>query len=231
MSQDITDNPGDRCRLVLCMGPDALAICDVSQLRDVLQAGDLASIIFYPEKMDESAFQKCVEPLVHVSQELGVAAVVADYSRVAGRVSADGLQLGQDVDALRQAIEKFTPGMMIGAGNVKTRHNALTIGDLRPDYVMFGKPGTDTRAEPHPKNIALGEWWSAIVEIPCIVLAGSSLESALDVAKSGAEFVALGNAIFAPDGNANTGSPATDRVRQVNQLLDQHAPRFETTEN
>ena len=137
-----------------------------------------------------------------VVQSAGVAAIIADDTRTAGRVGADGLQLGQDPGELTEAIEKFSPALMVGAANVKTRHNALVLGELQPDYLMFGKPGGDIRPEPHPKNLALGQWWSTMVEIPCIVLAGNAVESVVEAAQTGSEFVALGHAIFAPNDNA-----------------------------
>ena len=227
MQQEATNSPFDRCRLVLCMGPAEMQNVSAEQLGDALSSADVASMIFSPGTLEESAFQDVVEPLVKVAQANGVAAVVAEQTRIAGRVGADGLQLGQDPAGLAEAIDKFSPGLMIGAANVKTRHNALTIGELRPDYLMFGKPGGDIRPEPHPKNLDLGQWWSQMVEIPCIVMGGTELESVLAVAQSGAEFVALGNAIFAPDSDGTTTVPAADRVKQVNQLLHEHAPRFE----
>ena len=220
----------DRCRLVLCLGPEEMDRVSADALSELLVAGDVASVIFSPGQLDESVFQKLVAPLVKAAQAQEVAVVIADLSRVAGRVSADGLQLGQDVNALSEAIEKFSPSIMIGAANVKTRHNALVIGELRPDYVMFGKPDGDIRPEPHPKNLDLGNWWSQMVEIPCIVMGGSELESVVDVAQSGAEFVALRSAIFAPNLNAKTNTTGPDGVRRANQLLDQHAPRFEMVE-
>ena len=119
-----------------------MAVFDPQELANVLTAGDVASLIFSLGNLEESTFQDVVEPLVKATQDCGVAAIVADQSRIAGRVGADGLQLGQDPAALEDAIDKFLPGLMVvGAGNVKTRHNALTIGELRPDYLMFGKPG------------------------------------------------------------------------------------------
>jgi len=121
---------------------------------------------------------------------------------------------------------------MVGAGNVKTRHNALVIGELQPDYVMFGKPGGDIRPEPHPKNLVLGQWWSSLVEIPCIVLGGTDLESAITVAETGAEFVALSSAIFAPQENSTLDSivnfeHVAAQIRKVNAMLDERAPQFE----
>lgn len=201
------------------------------ELREILTIGDVASVIFSPNQLEEEAFQKRVEPLVSATQDCGVAAVIADMSRIAGRVGADGLQLGQDPAALEAAIDKFSPRLMVGTANVKTRHNALTLGELHPDYLMFGKPGGDIRPEPHPKNLDLGKWWSQMVEIPCIVMGGNDPQSVIAVAETGAEFVALGHAIFAPDNDAKNGSTATSRVKQVNEYLEKHAPRFEIVED
>lgn len=205
--------------------------CSPGELREILASSDVASVIFSPNQLEEEAFQDLVEPRVAATQDCGVAAVIADQSRIAGRVGADGLQLGQDPAALETAIGKFSPRLMVGAANVKTRHNALTIGELHPDYLMFGKPGGDIRPDPHPKNLDLGQWWSQMVEIPCIVMGGNDPQSVVAVAQTGAEFVALGHAIFAPDKDAKTATTAISRVKHVNELLENHAPRFETVED
>ncbi|MEE9314812.1 MAG: thiamine phosphate synthase [Rhizobiaceae bacterium] len=238
----VTDQDSDqvkdvenRCRLALVLNGDQAAALDAGTLGDILRAGDVSSIIFTPQTsdglMDEAQWQPLVEPLVEMAQKSGTAAIVTDYSRTAGRIGADGFQTGQDPTEVGEAIEKYTPKMMVGAGNVKTRHTALVIGELQPDYLMFGKPGGDTREEPHPKNVELGGWWAAMVEIPAIVLGGTAIESVVEVAKSGAEFVALGTAIFAPQDNVIDIKGAAERVRQANKLLDGHAPNFQTNED
>ncbi|MGI9391605.1 MAG: thiamine phosphate synthase, partial [Boseongicola sp.] len=197
---ETTQQLRDRCRLVLVanstlFSPDGENA--VAGFGACMKAGDIASVIFDHGGLEENAFQAAIQPLVGIAQANGVASVVCDKSRVARHVGADGLQLGQDPDALEDAIARFQPAMMVGAGNVKTRHNALVLGEMQPDYLMFGKPGGDTRPEPNPKNIDLGAWWSSMIEIPCIVLGGTSADSALTVAQTGAEFVALGEAVFA----------------------------------
>ncbi len=99
---------------------------------------------------------------------------------------------------------------------------ALQAGEAQPDYVMFGKLDGDIRKAPHPANIALGEWWSSMIEIPCIVMGGSDVQSVVAVADTGAEFVALRMAIFADP------AMAALKVSQANALLDANAPRFAT---
>jgi len=210
----------DRCRLVLVLPeadePQALA----GLLQAALSGGDVASVIVPQYASDEQVFQKRAELLLPIIQEAGAAGLIAGDSRIAGRVKADGLHVTA-VAELEDAIEKFTPKLIVGAGGAADRHHALEVGELRPDYIFFGKLDGDIKPEAHPKNLALAEWWASMVEIPCIVLGGTEVESVVPVAETGAEFVALRAAIFShPQGPA-------EAVRLVNGLLDEKAPRFE----
>ena len=219
-------DPSTRCRLVLAVtGRNARAL--EADPEEILASGDIASIIFDAADLDEVEFQELISPIVAAAHKNDIAVIVVGQTRVGGRVGADGLQFGQDPDVVREAIEKYTPQLMVGAGNVKTRHNALVIGELQPDYLMFGKPGGDIRVEPHPKNVDLASWWSSMVEIPCILLGGNSLESVIEAARSGADFVALENAIFSSQAGHSTKAEIMQRICEANRLLDEHAPPFE----
>ncbi len=210
----------NRCRLVLVTpefsDPDAAA----TQLGDALRGGDVASVIIPQYELGEQAYQTLVEKLVPIIQKANAAALVAGDSRAAARAGADGLHIDGTVELLQDAIERFTPDMIVGGGRAKERHVALEIGELRPDYVFFGKIDGDIKPEAHKKNINLAEWWASMVEIPCVVMAGHSVASIVDVAETGAEFVALRNAVF--------GEPekAALLVAEANALLDEKAPRF-----
>ena len=69
---------------------------------------------------------------------------------------------------IADAIARLQPKMLVGAGGIKTRDDALELGELRPDYVFFGRFGYDNKPEPHPRNLGLAAWWASMVEIPCI---------------------------------------------------------------
>lgn len=212
--------PIDRCRLVL-IAPD---IADADErlrlVADALAGGDVASVIIPQYGLDDATFQSHVELLVPEIQAAGAAAMVADNSRVAGRTKADGLHISGNAAELSEAVEKHTPNLIVGGGNARDRHHALEIGEAKPDYIFFGKLEGDIKPEPHAKNLALGEWWAAMIEIPCMVMGGTDPASVLAVADSGAEFVALRLAVFADP------SKASEVVSQVNALLDEKAPRF-----
>ncbi len=212
--------PEDRCRLVLIVPDDADADSQAKQLEEALGGGDVASVILPQYDLDDQAFQKRAEQLVPMIQEAGAAAIIAGDSRVAGRARADGLHLGGSLEELGEAIEKFTPKLIVGAAGAAERHAALEIGELRPDYIFFGRFDGDIKPEAHPKNVALAEWWASMIEIPCIAMGGNDVESVVAVAESGAEFVALRSAVFGSAEGARTA------VAKANALLDEKAPRF-----
>lgn len=214
-------NGQDRCRLVLVAPDHAEGPAILESIRDALRGGDVASVILPQYTMDDAAFQKRAELLVPVIQERDVAVLISGEPRVATRVRADGVHVDGDTNALADAVERFAPDMIVGGGRAKDRHSALGIGELRPDYVFFGRLDGDIRTDAHPKNLQLAEWWSSMVEIPCVVMGGHATESAIAVAEAGAEFVALSRAVFSEPGRCALA------VAEVNALLDQKAPRFD----
>jgi thiamine-phosphate pyrophosphorylase len=214
-------SPEDRCRLVLIVPDIADAEAKARAVGDALKGGDVASVIIPQYGLDDAAFQKHAELLVPLIQDVGAAALVADNSRVAGRAQADGLHISGNAAALAEAIEKHVPKMIVGGGNAMDRHHALEIGEVQPDYIFFGKLDGDIKPDAHSKNLALGEWWSSMIAIPSIVMGGQDPASALAVAETGVEFVALREAVFADPAMAATV------VARVNAELDEKAPRFE----
>lgn len=212
--------PEDRCRLVLI----APAITDDTELEAAVAAairgGDVATLIIPQYGLDEASFQKRAERLVPLGQGADVAVIIAGDSRIAGRSGADGLHVSEGLQAAAEAIEKFTPKQIVGVGNVKDRHGALEYGELRPDYVFFGRLDGDIKPEAHGKVLSLAEWWAALVEIPCIAMGGTSIASALEVAETGADFVAMREAVFGHPGGAALA------IAEINAMLAEKAPRF-----
>jgi thiamine-phosphate pyrophosphorylase len=209
--------PPNRCRIVLLAGPDI----DAGRMRAALDGGDVASVILFQNDADEVSFQKLAETLVPMAQQAGAAAIVAGDTRIAGRVQADGIHVESGKAELADAIDRFQAKIMVGAGGAKSRDVALELGEERPDYLFFGRFGYDARPEPHPRNLSLGQWWAEMIEIPCIVMAGSDMAAVEAVAATGAEFVALSAAVF------GDGVDPREAVARANALLDERAPRFE----
>lgn len=214
-------NVEDRCRLVL-IAPDLPDGAVVEQaVSDALRGGDVASVILPQYGLDDGTFQKRAERMVPIIQKSGAAALIAGETRVASRTGADGVHISGGIEEMKHALERFAPQMIVGGGRAKERHTALDIGELRPDYIFFGRLDGDIKPEPHAKNVALAQWWAQLIEIPCVVMGGQNLDSVAEIADTGAEFAALRQAVFADP------AQAAMRVSEANALLDEKAPRFE----
>lgn len=213
--------PPNRCRIVLISPAGESADGFAAKLNAAIAGGDIASIILPPNGMDEASYQAFAERIVPIAQAAGIAAIIVDDTRIAGRVKADGIHIDAGKAALAEAVERFQSEMAVGAGGVKSRDDALDLGEERPDYVFFGRFGYDNRPEAHQRNLSLGGWWAEMIEIPGIVMAGSDLASVETVAATGIDFVALSSAVFAE------GVDPRHAVERANAMLDASAPPME----
>ncbi|MCO4317641.1 thiamine phosphate synthase [Phyllobacterium sp. 21LDTY02-6] len=212
-----------RCRIVL-VAPEAATPEELAaRLSQALAGGDAASVLLPPYDLDEARFQDMCEAAVPVIQQAGAAAIIVGNTQIAGRIKADGVHVEGKAAEIADLVSRLSPRLIVGTGNIKNRHSALEIGEAQPDYVLFGKIGADARPDAHPRNVELADWWASMVEIPCIIQAGSSMESIGDAASTGAEFIALGSAIFG-------GDDPEAAMREANRLLDETAPMFEDQE-
>ena len=94
------------------------------------------------------------------------------------------------VKAIRAAIAAIKPDGIVGAGNIRSRHDAMSFGELGVDYVMFGPLGG--AADPQAADLA--QWWAETFEVPAIYS-----DPAADPARIGAvaaEFIALSDCVW-----------------------------------
>lgn len=212
----------NRCRIVLIAPEGADQANLPARILDAADGGDVASVIVPQYALSDDDFQTLCAAVTPALQAKGIAVILAGDSRVAGRVGADGLHLECNAATLAEAVKKHDGRMVVGAGGAKTRHEAMELGEANPAYIFFGKFGYDLKPEVHPRNLGLAAWWAEMMALPCIIAAGSTMDSIADAAATGADFVAVSAAVF-------TGSlPPSEAVRAANALLDEKAPVFET---
>jgi thiamine-phosphate pyrophosphorylase len=185
----------DTTRLILVTPPDADPESFPAQLAEALGGGAVAAVLIAGTA--GKGAEKLAATLVEVAQGAGAAALIADDTRLAGHASADGVQIGTGFDDLRHAAKSFRPKRIVGAGGLASRHDAMQAGEIGVDYVFFGRPHGDTHDSAHPKALDLAEWWSDLMEVPAVVMAGRSLESVAEAAATNSAFVAVHDAIWA----------------------------------
>jgi thiamine-phosphate pyrophosphorylase len=201
-------------RLVLVTPPEIDLAGFPGVLEEALAAGDVAAVILASGASEEAA-EAAAAALVPVVQRHGAAALVRNYTRVAGRSGADGVHIDSGIGDLRSAAASMRPRMIVGAGNLNTRHTAMEAGDADIDYVLFGRIHGDVRPEPHPRALELAAWWAELMLLPAVAMAGNAVDSVAAARDTGAEFIALDRAVWDhPEGPAMAVRQADDLMRR-----------------
>lgn len=190
---------------------DARRKISQNQLSDILAHGEFVSVITYDLENDATFLQRNAEAIIETVQSQDVAFLVANDSRIAGRIHADGIHIEGKIDELQVMLERHKDSMIVGFGNLRDKHSAMIGGECEPDYLMFGKLGADKKPEPHPRNLALSTWWAEVMEIPAIIQAGSDLLTFHDVLATKAEFIAVEEVLF----NSPTPVATLERIAHL----------------
>jgi thiamine-phosphate pyrophosphorylase len=199
-----------RCRLCLVTPAVDAPARFAPRLADALSGGDVATLIITAAPPD---LQAAAEALVPIAQARGVAALVHNDTRIAGRAKADGVHVDSGIADLRDAVAALRPRRIVGAGGFASRHDAMLAGEADPDYLFFGRLDGDTEDAIFPKALDLAAWWSSVFVIPAVVMGGRATDSVVAAAEAGIEFVALRDAVWAhPEGPAAAVAAANRRL-------------------
>ncbi|WP_442755544.1 thiamine phosphate synthase [Methylocystis sp. JAN1] len=178
----------DAPRLCLATPPLADGREFLPALASALSAGDVASLLIRFAGDDPRRNEEIVRALAPVAQEKGVAVLVDGSPAVALRAKADGAHIEGAGDELTEAVEKLSPGSIVGAGGLKLRDDAMRAGEAGADYVLFDDADLEALAE------RVG-WWAELFNTPCIARAARLAEVA-PLAGAGADFVMLDDAVW-----------------------------------
>lgn len=180
-------------RLYLITPPIADGAAFSPLFEAALSICDIACVLLRTEARDESERKKIIRALAPIAQRLDAACLVADDPQLALRADADGVHIEADGASFEDAIRSLHPGRIVGAGGLTTRDAAMAAGEAGVDYLMFGGPGG---AEPHDAIVERVAWWADIFNVPCVGYA-HELAGIADLVHAGADFIALGDAVFA----------------------------------
>ena len=183
--------PAARLYLVTPQSPAALA----ERLSETLDAADIAAVLLRLPAADGRSRINHAKALAPIVQGKGAALLLDGDAEIAARAGADGAHL-TGLAAFEAGLAALKPERIAGCGGLRTRHDAMLAGERGADYVMFGEP--DERGH-RPAFEAIAErvaWWAQVFEVPCVGFAGG-LDEVEPLAAAGADFVAVGECIFA----------------------------------
>lgn len=167
----------------------------LAELPALLAAADVAAVLVRLKETDQRTMISRIKALAPVVQNAGAALLVDGHPDIVARGGADGAHLA-GIAALEEAMPSLKPDRIAGVGGLETRHESMNAGEMGADYVLFGEP--DAKGQ-RPSSQAIAErldWWAELFEPPCVGFA-TSFEEAYDFAASGADFVLVGDLVWA----------------------------------
>ncbi len=209
--------PRPPCQLYLITPP---AIPDLeafaSLLEETLAAGEVAALQIRLKDVSDDVIRAAVQRLAPIAQDRGVAVILNDRPELARATGCDGVHVGLEDTPVAEARRIMGPDAMIGATCHDSRHLAMEAAEAGADYVAFGAFfATDTKVTTHrPDPIEL-TIWQETMETPCVAIGGITVENAAELARAGADFVAVSGGVWNhPDGPAAA-------VRAFNRLFNE----------
>jgi thiamine-phosphate pyrophosphorylase len=172
-------------------GADAFA----KILAEVVQAATVACTLLRFAPVAQADAKAIVAPVLRAAVAADCALLIENDGRLAARLGADGVHVGGAGADLIAAVENLKPERIVGAGSLRTRDEAMSAGEIGADYVMFGEPHRDAPTMDLRSMVERVGWWAEIFETPCVAYA-DTIAAAGVLADAGADFVALGEAIW-----------------------------------
>lgn len=195
----------DKTRLYLITPPaiaDAAAFMPL--LESALDAGDVAALQIRLKDIGDNQLADITRVIAPAAQARGVAVLMNDRVPLVKSLRLDGVHIGQSDMKLKEARKILGPDLMIGVTCHNSRHLAMEAAEDGADYVAFGAfYPTATKAVEHMAELETLEIWQETMEVPCVAIGGITADNAGEVARAGADFIAVSGAVWNhPDGPA-----------------------------
>ena len=154
--------------------------------------------------IDDGALLRAVDVLRPVAQSRGVAFLLNDRPDLAARSGCDGAHVGQHDTPYAEARRLVGTDAIVGVTCHDSRHLAMMAAENDADYVAFGAffP-TATKSPSSQASLALIEWWSDIMTVPCVAVGGITPGDCAPLVRAGADFLAVSAGVWEhPEGPA-----------------------------
>lgn len=188
------------CRVYLITPPRLEPVAFADRLAAALDAGDVAAVQLRLKDVSDDEWRRAIDVLRPVTQARGVAFLLNDRADLVRATGSDGVHVGQDDMPAVDARKLIGPDLTLGVTCKGSRDLAMQAGEDGADYVAFGAffPSS-TKTVTTPADLEIIEWWSGLMEIPCVAIGGITPENCAPLVEAGADFVAVSGAVWAGD--------------------------------
>ncbi len=184
------------CRLYL-ITPPVLPHGFADQLTAALGAGDVACLQLRMKGAADAAVVRTARELGEVCRSHNVALIINDRPDLAVQADADGAHIGQGDGDIRAARAVLGANRILGVTCHASRDLGLRAAESGADYVAFGAffP-TTTKDVEHHAELEILEWWSDVIEVPCVAIGGITIANCAPLVAAGADFLAVSSGVW-----------------------------------
>jgi thiamine-phosphate pyrophosphorylase len=167
----------------------------LQRLDEAIAATPVAALLLQRGARGEGSYKALVKAVTPRAQAAGVAVLIEGDPGLVRTLGADGLHVEGSISEVKAATQALKPDYIVGAGKIASRHDAMSKGELGPDYLFLG-PLTGSR---DPEQREMARWWAQIMEVPSVL--SDPTATAETATAEGSEFIGLGDSLWsAPEG-------------------------------
>ena len=196
-------------RICLQTFPDALS--------RALEAGGVSCLqirLKFPQDDScdaERAWRDCFEVIAPLTRSFGVAVLLNDDARLAAKLGADGVHIGQQDGSVDVARSLVNDGI-VGAtchDSLELAHEAQALG---VDYVAFGSFfASENKPDAVRAPFEILSRWREQGSVPAVAIGGIGVSSAAELLRAGADYLAVCGGVWGhADGPAAAVRAFTD---------------------
>lgn len=168
------------------------------RLARVLDAVPTACLRLALASRDEDVILRAGDACRQVAHQRDVAIVIENHVLMVGRLGLDGVHLTDGARSVRAVRADLGADAIVGAYCGTSRHEGMTAGEAGADYAAFGPIGQSHLFKGETAAYDLFEWWSEVIELPCIA-EGALTRDLVERFGPVSDFFGVGEEIWAAD--------------------------------
>lgn len=191
------------CRVYLVTPPSLPDLAGfVRALEQAFAGGDVAALQVRLKGATDAQVATAVRALAPPALAAGCAVILNDRPDLAAALGCDGVHVGQEDAPYAEARRLIGLERTVGVTCHDSRHLAFSAAEAGADYVAFGAVyPTSTKVASTRAPLELLEGWQLDMQVPCVAIGGITPDTAREVARAGADFLAVSAGVWAwPDG-------------------------------
>ena len=185
-------------RLYLITPPRLDDLADFGRsLAHALDGGDVAALQIRLKDVDDDVVAAAVDALTPIAAARDVAVILNDRPDLAARLGCDGVHVGQEDASYVEARRLMGKDRIVGVTCHDSRHLAMEAAEAGADYVAFGAFYPTTTKDPKTRcELEILSIWQESMQTPCVAIGGIGVAQAREVARAGADFVAVSAGVW-----------------------------------